>query len=411
MVFQKAFRFVFIAAKLPDNNVALGLYFIDLGVEPSFSYWERTAFIDNADVIIIGSGLVGLSAALHLKTKEPTLKVLVLERGFLPTGASTKNAGFACFGTVSEQLAGLERSTEDEVARLINYKWRGLQRLRQNLGDSNIDYYQHGGYELFLHDETAQAAESIDKIPYLNKLLQQAIGEPDIYAVADDKIVTFGFDGVKHMIYNPFEGQIDTGKMMSALLQKVSSLGVAVLNCCGVEKIEPITDHIQLKTSQGNFKTRKVILATNAFANQLFPDLKVTPGRGQVLVTKPIPGLKLKGTYHFNEGYYYFRNIDGRVLFGGGRNLDFETEATWEFGHTEKVKEKLTAYLNEVILPGQNAAIDYWWSGIMGFGDDISPIVKQVEPNIFCAVRCNGMGVAMGSLVGEEVAELAINSL
>src|ERR1700759_3129272 len=107
----------------------------------SFSYWERTAFIDNADVIVIGSGLVGLSAAMHLKMREPALKVLVLERGFLPTGASTKNAGFACFGTVSEQLEGLKRSSEDEVARLAGYKWRGLQRLRQNLGGSNIAFY------------------------------------------------------------------------------------------------------------------------------------------------------------------------------------------------------------------------------------------------------------------------------
>jgi gamma-glutamylputrescine oxidase len=380
-------------------------------LETSFSYWERTAFIDNADVIVIGSGLVGLSAALQLKTKQPALKVLVLERGFLPTGASTKNAGFACFGTVSEQLACLERSTEDEVARLVNYKWRGLQRLRQNLGDSNIDYYQHGGYELFMVNEAAHAAECIYKIPYLNKLLQKAIGGPNIFTVADDKIATFGLNKVGRMIYNPYEGQIDTGKMMTALLQKVSSLGVVVLNSCGVEKIEAEYNHIKLKTSQGSFKTSKVILATNAFANQLFPELKVTPGRGQVLVTKPIPGLKLKGAYHFNEGYYYFRNINGRVLFGGGRNLDFEAEATWEFGHTEKVKQQLITYLNEMVLPGQNAEIDYWWSGIMGFGEDLSPIVKQVGPNIFCAVRCNGMGVAMGSLVGEEVAELAMASV
>src|ERR1700709_96898 len=115
--------------------------FLLLGLEPSFSYWERTAFIDNADIIIIGSGIVGLSAALHLKTREPNLKVLVLERGFLPSGASTKNAGFACFGAVSEQLSSLRHSSEDEVARLVNYKWRGLQRLRQNLGDANINYH------------------------------------------------------------------------------------------------------------------------------------------------------------------------------------------------------------------------------------------------------------------------------
>src|ERR1700743_3161447 len=161
-----------------------------------FSYWERSAFIDNADVIIIGSGLVGLSAALHLKKRDPALKVLVLERGFLPSGASTKNAGFACFGTVSEQLASLQHSSEEEVARLVNYKWRGLQRLRQNLGDTNIDFFQHGGYELFMDDETHSADEAIDQIPYLNKLLQQAIGSNEVYSVANNKIADFGFDKV-----------------------------------------------------------------------------------------------------------------------------------------------------------------------------------------------------------------------
>jgi gamma-glutamylputrescine oxidase len=372
-----------------------------------FSYWERTAFIDYADIIIIGSGLVGLSAALHLKKREPALKALVLERGFLPTGASTKNAGFACFGTVSEQLAAIKRSSEDEVLRLVDYKWRGLQRLRQNLGDENIDYYQHGGYELFLDSETEHAGYCLSQIDYLNHLLKPVTGKP-VYSAADGKIADFGFKNVSGMIYNPFEGQIHTGKMMRTLLNKVYDHDVLVLNNCSVEQIEQEDGHVGLITSQGNFKAGKAILATNAFANQLFPDLKVIPGRGQVFITKPVAGLKLKGTYHFDEGYYYFRNIDGRVLFGGGRNLDLKAEETWEFGQTDAVKNKLAQYLDEVILPGQNPEIDYWWSGIMGFGEDITPIVKQVEPNIFCAVRCNGMGVAMGSLVGEEVAELAL---
>jgi gamma-glutamylputrescine oxidase len=372
----------------------------------TFSYWEQTAFIDNADIIVIGSGLVGLSAALHLKKQQPALKVLVLERGFLPTGASTKNAGFACFGTVSEQVAALKQSSADEVLRMVDYKWRGLQKLRQNLGDENIDYRQYGGYELFFDDEIERAGNCIDQIDTLNNLLKQAIGGNDVYTEASDKIKGFGFDKISRMIYNPFEGQIHTGKMMRTLLNKVYNQDVLVLNNCEILKIENESNQIKLITSQGNFKTNKVILATNAFANQLFPELKVIPGRGQVLITRPIAGLKLKGTYHFDEGYYYFRNIDNRILLGGGRNLDFKTEETWEFGQTEAVKNKLTKYLTEVILPGQQFEIDYWWSGIMGFGDDISPIVKQVEPNVFCAVRCNGMGVAMGSLVGEEVAEL-----
>lgn len=380
-------------------------------IADTFSYWEKTAFTGNADVIVIGSGLVGLSAALHLKRNEPSLKVLVLERGFLPSGASTKNAGFACFGTVSEQLAYLGRSSEEEVLRLVDYKWRGLQRLRQNLGDDLIDYQQNGGYELFTPAETREAEQALDSLTYFNKLLRQATGSSDIYADANAKIADFGFQGIDRMIVNHFEGQLHTGKMMRALLQKVYDRDVLVLNNCEVIGLNNDADGtVVIETSHGQFKAPKVILATNAFVRQLYPDLDVTPGRGQVLVTRPVPGLKLKGTYHFNEGYYYFRNIDGRVLFGGGRNIDFNAESTWDFGHTDAVKESLVNYLHEVILPGQKFEVDFWWSGIMGFGEQISPIIKQVQPGIFCAVRCNGMGVAMGSLVGEEVADLCLKS-
>jgi glycine/D-amino acid oxidase-like deaminating enzyme len=378
-------------------------------MQSNFSYWEQTEFVNNADVIIIGSGIVGLSAALHLKNKQPALKVLVLERGFLPSGASTKNAGFACFGTISEQISYLKRSSEAEILRMVNYKWLGLQRMRQNLGDEAIDYQQNGGYELFGNHEQNQAEEALDQLTYFNNLLKQAIGEPGIYAASNDKIAGFGLAGVSRMIVNRFEGQLNTGKMMRALLQKVYNAGVLVLNDCSVNEIKPDGGHVQLITSQGNFKAGRVILATNAFAAQLYPELDVTPGRGQVLVTKRIANLKLKGTYHFNEGYYYFRNIDNRILFGGGRNLNFKAEESYDFGNTESVKQQLVTYLNEMILPNQAAEIDYWWSGIMGFGEDINPIVKQVQPNVFCAVRCNGMGVAMGSLVGEEVAELALS--
>lgn len=378
--------------------------------DPTFSYWERTAFIDNADIIIIGSGLVGLSAALHLKRKEPTLNITVLDRGLLPSGASTKNAGFACFGTVSEQLDNIKRSSEAEMLRMVNYRYRGLQRLRANLGDDNIRYEQHGAYELFSADESEEANAAIEAIPYLNKLLSEVIGDTDIYAVADAKIAGFGFQGVSRMVANKYEGQIDTGHVMRTLLYKAYEADVLVLNSCIVDRIETEGNHQSIYTNQGIFKAKKVIVANNAFARQLYPDLDVVPGRGQVLVTKPITDLKLKGTYHFNEGYYYFRNIDNRVLFGGGRNIDFKAEETADFGNTEQVKEQLVKYLHEMILPDQSVEIDYWWSGIMGFGEELSPIVKELQPGIFCAVRCNGMGIAMGSLVGEEVAELTLLS-
>jgi glycine/D-amino acid oxidase-like deaminating enzyme len=75
-------------------------------------------------------------------------------------------------------------------------------------------------------------------------------------------------------------------------------------------------------------------------------------------------------------------------------------------GITNTIQNALEKLLEEVILPNQKVKIESRWSGIMGFGSELKPIVKELKSGIFCAVRFNGMGVAMGSLLGEQVAEL-----
>jgi gamma-glutamylputrescine oxidase len=90
--------------------------------------------------------------------------------------------------------------------------------------------------------------------------------------------------------------------------------------------------------------------------------------------------------------------------------LDFKTEETTTFGLTPIVQNRLDELLKKMILPGIKYKIDMRWSGIMGVGPEKNSIVKATSKNVFCAVRMGGMGVAIGSLVGEEVAELVINS-
>ena len=375
-------------------------------MENTFSYWEQGSFFNGFDVLIIGSGIVGLSAALNLKSKNQKLKIGILESGFLPSGASTKNAGFACFGSVSELIDELNYSGEEELLKLVEMRWIGLQKLRKNLGDKAICFNQFGGYELFRKNEAELANSCIENIPYLNKILSPIIGTTDIFSVNNHEIAGFGFANSTHLIKNKNEGQIDTGKMMHALLSKVQGMGISIFNNCRVEKIEYDTKEKILISNQGRFLTRKVILASNAFIKDLFPEVDVKPGRGQVLISEEIKNLKIKGCFHYNRGFTYFRNIDNRVLLGGARDLDFDGEETYNMGITNTIQNALEKLLEEVILPNQKVKIESRWSGIMGFGSELKPIVKELKSGIFCAVRCNGMGVAMGSLLGEQVAEL-----
>ena len=368
------------------------------------SYWEHKSWFSNVDFTVIGSGIVGINCAISLKKKYPKSNILILEKGSLPQGASTKNAGFACFGSVSEILSDLEHHTEEEVVQLVQKRWNGIQRLRSLLGDEAIGFQLHGSHELFPLGKPQFYENCLESIPYLNGLMGPIFGQNPF--VTNNNLFSFGNIQEKYITHR-LEGQLDTGKMMRSLIQKCLSLGIPILNGVMVNDVVESNNGATIVTGDFEFSSKKVFVATNGFASKLLKSETVKPARAQVLVTEPIKSLEIKGTFHFDEGYYYFRNIDNRILFGGGRNLDFKTEETVEFGETQIIQNKLEALLHEMILPNHPVKVERRWSGIMGVGKQKSPIVKQVSDSIFCGVRLGGMGVALGSLVGKELADLA----
>ena len=373
----------------------------------NLSWWEQEVFFKNIDVAIIGGGIVGLNAAIRLKELEPKLQVLIIERGSLPAGASTRNAGFACFGSMTELLDDLQTQSEEEVFSLVEMRWRGLQRLRERVGEQQMDYKEHGGYELFREEEEGVFQACMEHLDAFNKLLTPITGRKQTYHLADDKRETFGFSGtIKHLIRNEAEGQLQPGKMVDRLSKLAIERGVRIINGLGITKVEATSKGPVLYTDKTwTIEAQKVLIANNGFAQTLIPELDVQPARNQVLVTKPIPGLKIKGCFHYDRGYYYFRNIGDRILLGGARNTAPEKEAISTFGFLPEIKNVLTQFLQDVLLPGQEAKPEYWWSGIMGVGAKKRPIIEEVRPDIMVAVRLGGMGVAIGSLVGEAAAE------
>ena len=368
----------------------------------NLSYWEIKSYLSNIDFTIVGSGIVGLSCALRLSERFPKANILILERGCLPQGASTKNAGFACFGSLSEILDDLKTHSEEEVVQLIEKRRQGLSLLRQTLSDKAIVYQQHGGYELYDKNDHEGYEYCMSHMDEVNSLLKSHFKE-DVFKVKDNP---YHFKNIqKKLSFTPFEGQIDTGKMMRSLTDLVLSKGILILNSVSVDHFEESNGNVQIKTDRFEFKTNQLLICTNGFASKLL-DVAVKPARAQVLITKPIKNLAIEGTFHLDKGYYYFRNIDSRILLGGGRNLDFKTEETTEIAQTEIIQKKLEELLITTILPNTTFEIEHRWSGIMGVGSSKKPIVKQVSSNVFCGVRLGGMGIAIGSNVGRELADL-----
>lgn len=377
----------------------------------SLSFWERQTYFEGVDLLIVGAGIVGLNAARAARQLKPHWKILVVDRGaILPYGASTRNAGFACFGSMTELLDDLQNMPEKDVFDLVQRRWAGLQKLRAVIGDDKLDYHGLGGYELFSSKDELVWNECLNRLDGFNQQLESICGKKNNYEIATQEIVNFGFSGVKHLIKNNGEGQVDTGKMMKSLLSFVREKNVEVLNGIDVKGWQQNESALIVDTGNGfKIPTQQLLITTNAFARQLLPDVLVEPGRAQVFITNPIRDLRVKGTFHYEKGYYYFRNVGDRLLLGGGRNLDFKTENTYEFGLTSKVQDHLEELLSTIILPNQSFEIDQRWSGIMGLGPVKSSIIQKVEERICCAVRMGGMGVAIGTQVGEDAAALLCN--
>jgi glycine/D-amino acid oxidase-like deaminating enzyme len=365
------------------------------------SFWERSTYTDGIDFTIIGAGIVGMSTALHLRKAHPKAKIVILERGYLPTGASTKNAGFTCFGSPTELSDDLSKMDENTVWETVSMRLEGLRELFSLVDPAKIQYEACGSWDIIREDEEALKP---DFLAYLNEKLFDITGEKMVYAEDQSKLKVSGFRGVKTSYFNRLEGAIHTGKLIEELHRSCTNEGIHFLFGVEVLSFESQDSVVEIHSSRGILQTEKLFVCTNAFAKEYLSDIQ--PARAQVLVTKPILNLAVNGTFHMESGYYYFRNVENRILFGGGRNLDFSGETSTEFETTQLIQEKLKQQLKELILPSTAFEIDYSWSGIMAVGSEKKPIIQKTNKNIAFGVRMGGMGVAIGASVGKQLSKI-----
>jgi glycine/D-amino acid oxidase-like deaminating enzyme len=390
----------------------------------AISVWEQSTYFAPKDLVIVGCGFVGLWTAYEAIHQNPKLNITILERGTIPSGASTRNAGFSCFGSVSELMSDIQLMGEATMLETVKMRYDGLQRIQEVFKAKEIDYNQWGGYELFEGKKGARNDESgmydISKlesnIAYLNKILAPALKTPKkngkylpIYTNASKDIKKLGFQGIEALAFNQLEGQLNSAKLVLALQKAVQSKGVQILFNTEVKKFKSHKKGVTITTNlEAVLETKQFLVCTNGFAKQLIPRLDVVPARGQVFVTEPIKNLKFKGCFHFDEGYYYFRNLGDRLLLGGARNADFKNEKTYSLETSATIQKVLEDFMMQRILPKgfKKPKIELRWSGTMGMGSIKKPIIEQVQPNVYCAVRMSGMGVAIAPIVAKKALKL-----
>ena len=379
-----------------------------------FSYWERDYLIPQpCDVAIIGGGFTGLSAGLTLKKYRPSWSVVVLESEASGTLASSRNAGFLCLGSPTELLRDISNYGQPMVEQLLQEKIIGAKILLNYLKKTRSIYCKSHAYEFF-SSEFSPPEGLEERLNELNTMVQNA-GGPSPYFTKIPNAPT----GWKPTFTRPewvrmtWEGQVHPAAAIAQLRLQFQNLGGILSTHHRVEALEVVNSGVCLHSREATFPARQVLVASNAFAAQLIPELSIEAHRAQVLITEPLGKMPFRGNVHFREGYMYCRDVGQRLLIGGGRFLDFQGEKTHQPGITDTIQAYLLSQLARLTgMEESEIEVADRWSGIMGFTPGrLQPLVELREQgSVAVAAGMNGMGTALGPYLGKKAAEMLISA-
>ncbi len=361
--------------------------------QKQWSFWELKEFKSDIDLLIVGAGFTGLAAAINVKRLHPNWKVVILERDILCEGASTKNAGFACYGTVGEFMDDQAQMGRDLALELILKRRRGLDYLKTLVQPSKMQFHQNGGVELYLKDEGEKWEKAKETIDGLNKDLGL-----ELYQMSSDSHL---FKKCLGSIFTPNEGQLNPVALWRELRKQATLLDIIILHGVQVESYESHQKEVQLLSNKGIWKSKQLLFTTNAFGNTR-DNLNVIPARNQVYIIEN-PAFKLdQRSYHQNAGYLYFRGIGNKILLGGARHISHSEEISRELSRNEKIEAFLMDYAKKHFSSKGEWKIVNHWSGIIATGESKEPIIRSTDENVHVCIRFGGMGVALSAYTAKE---------
>ncbi len=379
---------------------------------PQFSYWEKSLMPSECDVCIVGGGFTGAWTAHYLSQMAPGLKIVILENQIASRGASTRNAGFLCYGSPSEVLEDMENMGTAKTRELILMRYSGLQQIKNTIPASAAQISWDGGCEIFTQDNPTLYERVMEQLEGINRLIESTTGQSPYTPLPNDQLPGGGKNGSKGIAIQG-EGQIQPAKLLAYINNLNDSRGVSLCEGTAVNSIQNEDEHSVINTNRSlRIRSKKVLIATNGFFNRLYPGSnEVVPARNTVLLLKTPENFTLKGNYHAERGYIYFRSVDGMLLIGGGRHWLAEEEKGDEMRVNEELKSRLTQWAKENLFSRDTQLEEVMsWSGIIGTGSEKYPLLEWKDKNVLAAVRLSGMGVALSPVIARKAAVMLLQN-
>jgi glycine/D-amino acid oxidase-like deaminating enzyme len=348
-----------------------GSYWLDADPAPSFS---SRGGAGRVDVAIVGAGVTGCAAALRLARSG--VRVRVHEARFVAAGASGRNGGFALRGGAMRYDLAREAYGADAAREL----WRWTEDAVDRFVELGGDTVRRVGSLRLAADEAEREAIRLE---------YEALRADGFAAQWIDRPL----EPFRAAIVHPQDAAFDPARFTRRLAAAAAAAGAEIVEGSRVASVEELD-------------AERVLVATDGLGGGLLPELDavVHPARNQVLVTEPHGEERFPRPHYARHGHAYWQQLpNGRVVLGGFRDADPETEATGEHAGNPVVEEALDGFLRETLRV--DAPVAERWSGVFGLTADMLPLVGELRPAVWASAGYSGHGNVMGVACGQAVAD------
>lgn len=331
------------------------------------------------DVEIVGGGVTGVSAALTLALRGK--RVRLHEARAIASGASGRNGGFALRGGAMAYDSAREWLGHDVAAEY----WRLTEAYVERMGELGADAFRRtGSLRLAGDDERDELRAEYE-----------ALREDGFAAEWRDELtapLTGRFPGA---LFHPGDAVLQPARLVRRLALAAAEAGVEIREHDRVRHL----DELEAET---------ILVATDGYPSGLLGELEglIIPTRGQMIATEPLSELLFPLPHYGRHGYdYWHQNEEGRLIVGGFRDADMDSEFTAEESTTARIQGALDGFVEALL--GRMPAITHRWSGVFGLVPDLMPVVgpHPGRDGLWVAGGYSGHGNVLGLMCGDLVAQ------
>jgi gamma-glutamylputrescine oxidase len=333
---------------------------------------------EQADVLVIGGGITGVSLLHHLGKRS--IAAVLVERHHLAAGASGRNAGFLLAGVsdcYSEAVRIFGRSAARDIWSMTMENH--IEEIQAVTGHE-VGYRRKGSAVLASGErEATQLAESAD-----------LMREDGFDCTWDGRLLT-----------NPADGEVTPSLLVGAFARQAAP--GSVREGVDVTAIEAGHGDVVVHAGEAECRAGCVILATNAYTPQLLPRVAIQPRRAQMLASEPEAARLCEQPTYSHFGYRYWRQLStGEVLVGGWRDTAYDIEVGYDERPTTTIQSHLEAKLRHM---GAAGLVTHRWAGTMGFTESGLPLVGPIDglPSVSLCAGYNGHGMGFAFMSAKRL--------